>query len=590
MNRFILLCCLLLFFSCTTTKKVKTNYNPSSTLPFELDKDLNTTATYQEAIDFYTALAAKEPEVQVKTFGETDAGKPLHLVLIDKTKKFELDPAKRKQAVLFVNNGIHPGEPLGIDASMIMVRNWIKKKSDLPENVLIAIIPIYNIGGALNRTSSSRANQMGPKAYGFRGNSRNLDLNRDFIKCDSKNASTFAEIYHYLKPEVFIDNHTSNGADYPYVMTLIETLPGKLETGLSNYLTTSMLPNLYKQMEESGYEMCPYVYARTTPDEGIMAFLDLPRYSSGYTTLFNTIGFIPEAHMLKPYKQRVESDIYFMLSVVDKMEVDHQQIIQLKKQADQNVKTQKTFDINWKLDRDNPSQIRFKGYESSYKKSEITGKPRLYYDRDKTWEKDIPYYNSYKTTETTTLPNAFIIPQAWHEVIDRLKENDIELSLLKTDVKLEVESTYLSESETGEIPWEGHYIHRNVKTETKKQAVQFYSGDVVIRTNQTGNRFLAEILEPRAPDSYFAWNFFDEVFQQKEYFSPYVFEDLAVEILKENPAIKQALEEKRAADDDFAKSTYAQLDFIYKRSKYYEPTHKRIPIFRYNGTDNLPTE
>jgi hypothetical protein len=31
----------------------------------------------------------------------------------------------------------------------------------------------------LNRNSTSRTNQNGPEEYGFRGNARNFDLNRD---------------------------------------------------------------------------------------------------------------------------------------------------------------------------------------------------------------------------------------------------------------------------------------------------------------------------------------------------------------------------------------------------------------------------
>ena len=98
--------------------------------------------------------------------------------------------------------------------------------------------------------------------------------------------------------------------------------------------------------------------------------------------------------------------------------------------------------------------------------------------------------------------------------------------------------------------------------------------------NQASNRYIVETLEPNAPDSYFAWNFFDGILQQKEYFSSYVFEDLALEILEGNPDLKKRLEEKKKADADFAKNGYAQLDFIYKNSEHYEPTHQVYPIGR----------
>ena len=55
---------------------------------------------------------------------------------------------------------------------------------------------MYNIGGALNRNAYSRANQNGPKEYGFRGNGQNLDLNRDFIKMDAQETQSLVKLFH----------------------------------------------------------------------------------------------------------------------------------------------------------------------------------------------------------------------------------------------------------------------------------------------------------------------------------------------------------------------------------------------------------
>lgn len=68
--------------------------------------------------------------------------------------------------------------------------DYIKKDLKFDNNVTFSFILCYNVGGMMNRSSSSRANQDGPEEYGFRGNSQNLDLNRDFIKMDSEEAFT----------------------------------------------------------------------------------------------------------------------------------------------------------------------------------------------------------------------------------------------------------------------------------------------------------------------------------------------------------------------------------------------------------------
>lgn len=197
------------------------------TTVFEQSKG-NKTATYTQVIDFYNRLARTYPSVKVVEKGTTDSGLPLHLVLLNPDEKFNIDQIRTHKRILLINNGIHPGEPDGIDATMMLFRDIAQGKIKSPEHTLMATIPVYNIGGALNRNSHSRTNQNGPVEYGFRGNAKNYDLNRDFIKNDSKNAKSFAQIYHQLKPDVFIDNHVSNGADYQYVLTHLFTQHNKL--------------------------------------------------------------------------------------------------------------------------------------------------------------------------------------------------------------------------------------------------------------------------------------------------------------------------------------------------------------------------
>ena len=88
------------------------------------------------------------------------------------------------------------------------------------------------------------------------------------------------------------------------------------------------------------------------------------------------------------------------------------------------------------------------------------------------------------------------------------------------------------------------------------------------------------MLEPTGDDSFFAWNFFDGILQQKEGYSDYRWDDVAADILKANPAVKLELEKKKKTDTAFAVNASAQLNWIYKKSAYYEPAHLRYPVYR----------
>ena len=170
--------------------------------------------------------------------------------------------------------------------------------------------------------------------------------------------------------------------------------------------------------------------------------------------------------------------------------------------------------------------------------------------------------------------------QGWRRVIERLNNNQISYTQFKKDTTLVVETLHVDNYKTRTSAYEGHYLHYNTSIKIDSIAVHFSKGDLYIPVNQKGARYLMETLEPEATDSFFNWNFFDTVLQQKEGYSGYVFEDVAEQILKENTLIKDAFEAKKAANKDFAKNPRAQLNFIYKRSLHYEKAHLLLPIYK----------
>lgn len=550
--------------------------------PFE--EGVNRSATYEEAIAFYQDLARKYKKYfRLEMHGTTDSGFPLHLGILSADGTFTPEIAqKRAKCVVFINNAIHPGEPDGVDASMMLVRDILKDPNLLQRwrDVTLLVVPFYNIGGALNRGANSRANQNGPEAYGFRGNARNLDLNRDFIKCDSRNAQTFNQLYSSWRPHVFIDTHVSNGADYPYVMTLIATQHNKLQPNLAKFLNENMLPFLYQGMKKAGWEMTPYVNVGRSPEDGINGFLDLPRYSSGYAALHNALSFMPEAHMLKPFPERVKSMRALLELFVECSATNAESIRNVREEADKATQLQDSFALNWQLDRTRFDTLLFRGYAAKTKPSEVSGLDRMYYDHSAPWEKPIRYYNYFQPSLVVKRPEAYIIPQAWAEVIERLEWNSVKMIRLTHDISLETEYYYLRKFQTPSEPYEGHYPHSRTEVETRRLIRNFRAGDYIIPVDQPLNRYIVETLEPQAADAFFSWNFFDSVLDQKEHYSSYIFEDLAAEYLRDNPALRTRLEKEKAQNPELAKSARAQLDFIYKNSPYYEATHQLYPVAR----------
>ena len=544
--------------------------------------DRKQTPDYDGVIRYFQTIADDFEEVTIREMGMTDSGLPLHIVLFDKNRDF--DPKKwheNNQLILLINNGIHPGEPDGIDASMLLLRDMVLGKIDVPEDLVIAIIPVYNIGGHLNRGSFSRVNQNGPEAYGFRGNARNFDLNRDFIKADTKNAKSFQLIFNWLTPHIFIDTHVSNGADYQHIMTLISTQHNRLGGGLGDYLENELNPILYEKMKDRNFPMVPYVNAwGGKPEDGWAQFKDSGRYSSGYAALFSTLSFMPETHMLKPYDQRVLSTYALFLSFLEVIKKDGKQIVEMTKKDRQLQKERSQFSINHTLDRSQPKSIEYRGYESGQKPSEISGHPRLFYDRNKPFTKEVKFFNRYEEGISINKPKAYIIPQGWFTIIENLQRNGVKLNVLKNDTLIPVSVYEISEFQTAQRPFEGHYVHSNIKIKKSQSTVWFRAGDVIVPMDQEKNRYLIEVLEPESEDSFFAWNFFDTILQSKEGYSAYVFEDLAAEFLDQNPEIRKELELAKSQNPELANSGAAQLKWVYEHSPWKEKEHNRYPVYR----------
>lgn len=550
----------------------------------------NVTLTYEEAILAFQDFANSSELANLIEAGLSDAGTPMHLLIIDSDGAKKPDEISSEKVRIWINNGIHPGEPCGVDASTQLIERVLSAKKSyekLLDKVTLLIVPIYNVGGALNRTCCSRANQNGPEMYGFRGNARNLDLNRDFIKCDSRNAQWFNQTFTAFDPHMMIDTHTSNGADYQYVMTMINTQADKASEKIGEFIRKVANPEIYSMMEERGWGMTPYVHTmHQVPDDGIMDFLETPRYSTGYAALSNCIGYTSETHMLKPFAQRVESTYQFIVATLDFANEHAAVIIQNKIAADEQVAHQKEFALQWELDTATFREINFKGYEAAYPISEVTGKKQLRYSRAKPYEKPIRFYDRFIPTVTVEAPEAYVLPQAWHEVIDRLKWNGVLMFQVETDLEIDLEVYYIQEFESAPRVYEGHHVNTLQKLDKVTESIKLRKGDYVIPVDQVKNRYIVEMLEPQGVDAFFVWNFFDSALQQKEWYSDYVFEATAEMMLEEDDELRKTFEEKKKTQPEFAEDAKWQLYWLYRRSPNAEPVN-RFPVYRMLGNKDL---
>lgn len=544
----------------------------------------NYSPTYDEVIELYRLLDRSYSEGTLLEAGQTDTGKPLHVFVI--SRNGEISPEVLRQqgkTILLVNNGIHPGEPEGIDASLEFADDILRNKDGMNkwlDNTAIVIIPVYNIGGALNRSAWNRSGQTTPYETGFRGNYGNLDLNRDFVKADSKNARSFSKIFQYWNPDVFLDTHTTNGSDHQHAITMIPPQADQFPKAMQGLIRDVLLPGLYGEMDKGDYPLIPYVdFFYEDVRSGLRGGQESPRYSSGYATTFHSLGMMTENLIYATYPDRVKSTYEFIRALSMLTSEYSENILAARKTGIRESMALDKYPIRYEIDTTRYRMITFHGYENDRQQiSKVTGLPRLGYDRSRPFTANIKYFDTYQPVEWVEVPEYFVLPQAWKPVMERLAINQVEYTRLAKDTTIEVTVDYFGDVTSPPRPYNGHFFHDKVTTRSEVQQVTFYAGDWLIPVRQERIRFIMEVLEPLSRDSYFRWNFFDAVLDQREYFSSFGFEENALLTLEKFPELKKALEEKRNNDPEFAKNHRAQLQFIYENSPWLEKTWKRNPV------------
>lgn len=536
----------------------------------------NQSYTFGELIKAYEALENQSAEVSFHTDSlATDAGISVPIIRVGAAAK----PLQHREIpVLLVLNGIHAGESCGVDASLHWVEKLVTDRVDLSQ-ISIYIVPIYNVGGSLNRSCCTRANQNGPELQGFRGNANNLDLNRDFIKCDSRNALSFSKLFQSIQPDVLIDTHSTNGADYQYTMTLIPYNWEKWPLALEEVGRT-----WFEKVKEETNKVVPTQYYVNvwgkTPESGFSAFEVTSIYSGGYAGLFNTLNFTAEAHMFKTYAERVEATMVTLQKAMEVTTSMARDIISTRKYFNKKeISDVRGYPTSWEIDSSVVDTLDFLGYEAEFYNSPLTGQPTYRYNRNKPKTFKAPYYPRYKPVSYQAVPKSFYLHAGNEKVIERLKANNTPLTVITDTLlkRLPLKVYYVDSIEYARQPYEGHFVHQSfaLRKEWVTKSETFFPGDYIVGVN----RYTMEVFEPQTPGSFFRWNFFDTYLQQKEWFSPYIFEEKAIAFLAENPETKAEFEKKRAEDENFANNHFAQLYWIYRKSPYYEKEHMRIPVF-----------
>lgn len=562
---------------------------PAEWLTYAEKTDYRETPRYAETIEYSKRLDQASPLIEFQTFGKSGQGRDLPLLIATEGGTFTPEAARHAgKAVILIQACIHAGEPDGKDAGLALLRDIAitKTQPGLLKNLVVLFIPIYNTDGHERVSPYNRINQHGPVEMGWRTTCTYQNLNRDYMKADTPETRAWLSLWNRWKPDLFIDCHVTDGADYQYNITYHHEHHEGVAPSVLAWEERVVDQRVAPATEAAGNIISWYLEFIDNRDltKGIRDFNGSPRFSTGYTPIRNRPGILIETHMLKPYRPRVIGTYDFLRFTLAEVSRDPESLLAAVRDADKKTLADgrtydpaRRFPLDFELtDRATPYKLRALEYHTEM--SAISGEPCVTFGT-KPVDMTVPMYKEFKVKTAVTPPLYYIVPAQWQEVIEVLRAHGLTLLTTKEPVTIDIESYRFGAVKWAAGPFEGRLMP-SFKAEVIHERRTFPVGSVSVPLAQESAKVVMNLLEPEAPDSLVHWGFFNATFEQKEYAENYVLEKLAREMLASNPGLRADHEKKLAGDAKFASNPRARLEFFYRRSPYWDKQMNLYPVGR----------
>ncbi|MFN2442287.1 MAG: carboxypeptidase, partial [Thermoanaerobaculia bacterium] len=437
-------------------------------------------------------------------------------------------------------------------------------------------IPILSVDAHERASRFSRINQRGPEVSGWRTNARNLNLNRDYAKADTIEIRALIAAVQRWDPDLYLDLHVTDGADYQYDITWGFNTGG-WSPAIGEWLSSTLTPKLEHDLAAWGHIPGPLIFNIASDfSKGISGWTSPPRFSTGYGDAIHLPTVLVENHSLKPYRQRVLGTYVLLRSTIESVGDSAQS---LRAAIDTDMRRRAgSIPLSWRVPESGPQQIEIEAIRSRQRLSEITGSMVT----DWLGEPEtitVDFHLASEVATSVTRPKAWWVPPAWPEVIERLDVHGIRYERISAPREVEVEMYRLVDPKIETSPMEGH-VRVGSGLRTERRTWRFPANSLRVPADQPLGTLAALLLEPGSGDSLFQWGFMLEPLSRTEYVEAYVMEPMARRMLEANPSLRAEFEEKLESDVAFRGDPNARLRWFYEKTPWLDERWRLYPIAR----------
>ena len=542
-------------------------------------------------------------------YGRSAEGRPMRALIVTRAGTLASEEIRgRGLPVVMIQAGIHPGESDGKDAGFIALRELLTgtAAADVLERIAVLFVPAFNTDGHERVGRWNRPNQAGPEETGWRTTAQNLNLNRDYTKADAPEMQAMLRLLKEWDPLVCADLHVTDGADFePDISIQVEPInqgdPQLHDSGLQ------LRDELIEKLATQGSLPLPFypdLGKTDDPTSGFVLTVYSPRFSTGYFPARNRLTVLVETHSWKDYATRVRvtrNAIVGLVELVARYGTSWLAAARLADAAASQLGGNSVvleFASGWReptkpavpdeaetaSDASEPhaTLIDFRGYAYTRKRSLISGDWVTTYDPGTPQLWRVPLRrNVMPTLEIIAPRRGYIVPAAYaREIAVKLALHGIIFERFSAGrEKLPVEAFRATHAQFSTAPFEGR-MRVALQGTWHAETHDVMQGSLLVPIEQPRARLVMALLEPRAPDSFAAWGFFNGCFEHKEYLEPYVAETIALEMLERDPQLAAQFHRLLSDDPAFASSPAARLEFFHRRHSSWDQRLNLYPLLR----------
>jgi len=491
------------------------------------------TSSYADLQRVITGLTASSPLVHTESFGKTEEGRDLPLLVISEPKVTTPAAARKLgRPLVFVQANIHAGEVEGKEAVIALARRLTAGDlRPLAKQLVILIAPNYNADGNEKVSVQNRTAQYGPVAgVGTRENSKGLDLNRDYMKLDSLEARALVGLINKWDPHVLVDLHTTNGSYHANHLTYSPILNPNADARLIEFTRERMLAPIREAMLKK-HNWRTYYYGNFAPEDGggressrvdpanpgnvtWRTFDHRPRFGNNYAGLRNRIAILSEAYSYLDFKGRIDVTEDFVDEIWKSVAANAKQIMTLTAQADRQFTAPPSAKpVELGLDfqiRALPERVGIFVGDVRKVLNPKSGREMLAMT-DMAVPVSMKDYGVFAATRSTALPKGWLIPSnpRLDAAVERLRMHGVTIREITTPAQVSVERFTIADYTRAERVFQGRREAR-LKGTFEPAQLSVTPGALFVPADQPLARLAFYLLEPESDDGLVTWNVIEE--------------------------------------------------------------------------------